>query len=182
VILHDILQGKTINEVVLMKTTEPIIKDIPKIRVISRRERGEFESFGNIMGEIMGQIYHPDNKRGQVAIAGAPLLIIHEYDFNSSVKDNKKDTHNPDFELAIPITGKVISEGKFDVKYLDPVKVISLIHTGPYNELEGAYLKILKYIENNGYKVAGPYREVYLNNPQEIPENEFLTELQVPIQ
>jgi effector-binding domain-containing protein len=31
------------------------------------------------------------------------------------------------------------------------------------------------------YRPAGPPRELYLNDPQEVPPEEYLTEVQVPV-
>ncbi|MFX1238208.1 MAG: GyrI-like domain-containing protein [Promethearchaeota archaeon] len=181
-ILQQIIEGKTINEVLLMKTTEPTLKDVPNIRVISKRERGGVQTtLGKILSDIMIQIFRPENRRGQVAIAGAPLVIYHDQDINAKGTEPDIDLQDLDLEVAVPITGKIISKGEFDVKNLDSVKVVSVIHTGPYNELEVAYTNIIKYIEKNSHEIAGPFREVYLNNPQEIPEEEILTEVQIPI-
>ncbi|MDF2592412.1 MAG: transcriptional regulator MerR family, partial [Clostridia bacterium] len=56
------------------------------------------------------------------------------------------------------------------------------VHKGPYTALSLAYGAISKYIEDNGYEVIAPPRELYLkgewitNDP-----NEFITELQFPV-
>jgi len=44
-----------------------------------------------------------------------------------------------------------------------------------------AYEAIREYMAKEGLKVAGVYREVYLNDPNETPEEELLTEVQVPV-
>jgi len=39
----------------------------------------------------------------------------------------------------------------------------------------------MEYAVENGYLIAGPVTEIYLNNPLEVSENELLTEVQFPV-
>jgi AraC family transcriptional regulator len=39
----------------------------------------------------------------------------------------------------------------------------------------------MEYKFKNGYKIAGPSMELYLNDPMEVPESEILTEIQQPV-
>lgn len=63
------------------------------------------------------------------------------------------------------------------------VKVLSIFHKGHYAQIGEAYSFIMKYAEENGYKVAGLARESYIDGiwNKESPE-EWLTEIQLPIQ
>ncbi|MDP6447730.1 MAG: GyrI-like domain-containing protein [Pirellulaceae bacterium] len=58
----------------------------------------------------------------------------------------------------------------------------TLLHRGPYEEIGRAYAKIIAYINERGYTVALPTREVYLKGPGMIfrgnPQN-YLTEIQM---
>ena len=40
---------------------------------------------------------------------------------------------------------------------------------------------MLGWLERNDYKMAGPDRVLYLNNPEEVTPEEILQELQIPI-
>lgn len=63
------------------------------------------------------------------------------------------------------------------------VKVISIYHKGPYEELGEAYAYIMKYAEENGFRPAGPARECYIDgiwNKEAV--SEWLTEIQLPIE
>jgi effector-binding domain-containing protein len=59
--------------------------------------------------------------------------------------------------------------------------VISVIHTGPYSEVGGAYNKALEYLNGHGLRIGGRCRELYLNDPRAVPEKELLTEIQIPV-
>lgn len=68
-------------------------------------------------------------------------------------------------------------------KELPATKVLSIFHKGPYEQLGEAYAFIIKYAEENGYKVAGRARESYIDGiwNKESPED-WLTEIQLPIE
>ncbi|MDX2344085.1 MAG: GyrI-like domain-containing protein [Acidimicrobiia bacterium] len=44
-----------------------------------------------------------------------------------------------------------------------------------------AYHALTSWIAEQGHEIAGPPREIYLNDPQRIPPAELLTRLEFPI-
>ncbi len=54
-------------------------------------------------------------------------------------------------------------------------------HLGAYANLSQTYAAIVKWIEENGWHVAGEPYEKYINNPHEVPEEELVTEIYFPI-
>ena len=58
--------------------------------------------------------------------------------------------------------------------------VASTVHVGPYGEIGKAYTALQKWMTDAGRRPAGPVREVYLNDPGSVPENELLTEVDWP--
>ncbi len=38
------------------------------------------------------------------------------------------------------------------------------------------------WVKENGYRYTGPAREIYLNDPSQVPESELLTEVQFPVE
>ena len=83
---------------------------------------------------------------------------------------------------AFPIEGP-LPEGEL-VKVYDLVggSMACVVHHGPFEGLQGAYEALGHWIESNGYQVAGPTREVYLQyHPHEDPAD-FVTEIQFPIE
>jgi effector-binding domain-containing protein len=51
----------------------------------------------------------------------------------------------------------------------------------PYTRLHGAWSRIGMYLEEREFTITGPHREVYLSDPDIVPEDELLTELRIPI-
>ena len=57
-----------------------------------------------------------------------------------------------------------------------------LIHRGGYSAIGQSWEALMGWIVANGYVMSGPCCEVYLNDPDRVPEADLLTELQQPIQ
>jgi effector-binding domain-containing protein len=179
--VEEVLQGKKALEVLYMTSTEPVIKEVPEARVISKRGKGvPQEVVPRLIGEVMQQIFSPANQRGNVNING-PIMLLFEDWILTALPGEKVDPNEIEFEIAVPIVGRISVEAGTDVKSLPGGKMVSVIYTGPYGETGGAYNLALDYLGREGLKVAGRCRELYLNNPQEVPEKELMTEIQIPV-
>jgi effector-binding domain-containing protein len=45
-----------------------------------------------------------------------------------------------------------------------------------------AYNRALEYVGARGLRINGRCRELYLNDPQTVPENDLMTEIQIPVE
>jgi len=54
-------------------------------------------------------------------------------------------------------------------------------HLGAYANLGETYAAIVKWIEDNGYRIINIPYEKYLNSPHEVPEEELVTEIYFPV-
>ena len=55
------------------------------------------------------------------------------------------------------------------------------IHQGPYQEIAAAYHTLMGWISEHGHEATGPPREIYLNDPQTVSQDELLTKVEFPI-
>ena len=174
--IESILLGRSSVEGLYMSSIEPAVKTIGPIRVVSKKDVGTLETIGMIVGkligEVMGQIFHPKNQ-GQVSISGPPMCLYCDHDY--------KET-DINMEIAVPITGRIAVDPEFEVRNLPGGKVIFLIHKGSYETISEGYTKVFQYATNNGYEQSGPVRELYLTNPNERQPEENMTELQLPVE
>jgi effector-binding domain-containing protein len=178
--VEEILQGKKAIEVLYMTSTEPVIKEIPEIRVISKRGSGApQEIIPGLIGAVMQQIFSPANQRGNVNISGPITLLFNGETLTKSPEE--WGIAHLEWEIAVPIVGRISVEPGFDVRALPGGKMLTVLYTGPYNEVGGAYTKAIEYIGSHGLQVIGLCREMYLNNPQEVPESKLMTEIQIPV-
>jgi DNA-binding transcriptional MerR regulator len=84
-----------------------------------------------------------------------------------------------DFDRSIPVEDGLT----MTVTELPAVeKIASLIHKGSYARLGETYQAFWHWIEANGYRIVDPCREIYLNNPDDVPEEEWLTEIQYQLE
>ncbi|MDV2481347.1 MerR family transcriptional regulator [Methanoculleus sp. Wushi-C6] len=157
-----------------MSITEPVIKEIPSLRALSRRERGVYqEAIPRLIGELCAYVYPADGRQPAARVAGPIMFVCHDEEYRET---------DADIEVAIPITGSVNLDGSaIEVRTLPGGRFVSVLHTGPYGGVGKAYERLFAYMGEHGLAPAGPSRELYLNDPAEVPEDELMTEVQFPV-
>jgi len=73
---------------------------------------------------------------------------------------------------------------------VDPLKkgefkagsVAVCVHVGPYDNVAETYAKMTVFIDANGWKVAGPPLERYIDNPQMVAADKVRTEIVLPVE
>ncbi|MFB2624058.1 GyrI-like domain-containing protein [Methanothermobacter marburgensis] len=85
------------------------------------------------------------------------------------------------YEIGVSIAGEVEPSEKIKIKNLPAHRVLATLHEGPYTEVGPAIHALIDYATENGYEIAGPVTEIYLNSPLEVDESELLTEVQIPV-
>lgn len=166
-------RGFSPTELYAMSLSEPIIKEIPEIRVISRREKGTYEDVCHrLIKELLAAVHTPENQRASVRIAGPVMMLDHDEEYRET---------DADIEIAVPVAGRVMVGDDVEVKVLPSVTVVSVLYTGPYEDLSSAYRVITAYATEKGFVLTGPDRELYYNSPHEVGGEELRTEVQYPI-
>ncbi|WP_332450784.1 MerR family transcriptional regulator [Methanoculleus sp.] len=158
-----------------MSITEPVIKDVPAQRALTRREKGVYqEAIPRLIGELCAVVSPPGGREPAGRMAGPVIFICHDEEYRET---------DADIEVAIPIVGPVSLDGTaVEVRTLPGGRFLSVLHTGPYPGVGKAYERLFAYMGEHGLAPAGPSRELYLNDPAEVPEAELLTEVQFPVQ
>ncbi len=116
-----------------------------------------------------------------IQIAGYPVFIWHE----TTVEEAQKaDTEgSADIEVSFPISEiiEVPEDKEIQVYKLPGGKMAKIVHKGPYEECILTYEKLFSWIAESGKIIVGPIREVYLNDPREVPPEEITTEIYAPL-
>lgn len=148
--------------------------DVPTQKVIGIRKKGKYE----LIAQLLPQIYEYAMAR-KAEFAGPPIFVCHEITLDEVMKADQQGT--ADIELAIPIFGSI--EETDDIKCYDLTggTMAKILHKGPYQDCQPTYEKLYSWIEQQGKKIIGPVREVYLNDPNEVTPEEILTEIYAPI-
>lgn len=91
--------------------------------------------------------------------------------------------HDIHAEVCAPITGDCAGSGSMKVQELPGGTLAVTVHHGPFNALGNAYGALLKWIEENGYRITGPEREIYLKTGSPVRQDDpgYVTEIQFPV-
>jgi AraC family transcriptional regulator len=83
--------------------------------------------------------------------------------------------------ICMPVVPGATGGEGVELEEIPGGRVATTTHVGPYREVGNAYTALQKWMTDNGCRPAGMPREVYLNDPGEVPENELLTEVDWPV-
>ena len=157
-----------------MLVTEPVIKEVPALRVLTRREQGVYhETMPKLVRELCAYVCPEGGRQPTAKMAGPIMFICHDEEYRET---------DADIEVAVPITGPVsLGETGAGVRTLPGGRFLSVLHTGPYPGVGRAYERLFAYMGEHRLAPAGPSRELYLNNPHEVSEDELMTEVQFPV-
>lgn len=174
--LNQIEQEQTMSAYdVLLKPVEP--QTVAAIR--------EVLPVGSDVGRLFYDIesYLGEHK---APFAGYPMSIWHDSEYRE---------RDLDAEAAIPVGLSTIQDNRISLRQLPGFETVaSVVHRGSYDTIMEAYSAVGKWIEANGYRIAGPGREVYLRYGPSGAEVEypsasltddpaqFVTEVQFPVE
>jgi len=147
--------------------------DLEPQKVLGVRRRGGYQEITNLIPKICEYAI-----RNGVQITGPPIFICHETPEEAMIADKNK---NADLEVVVPIEKEVKGSGEIKFYQIDGGRMAKVTHKGPYKECGPTYEKLFEWIEKNGKRITGPMREVYMNDPREIPPDEIITEIYAPI-
>jgi effector-binding domain-containing protein len=161
-------------EIFAMSISEPVVKDVPAQRVLSRRDRGTYgETIPRMIGEVCAALAPRNGRAPAFSVAGPIMTIYH---------DNEYREQHADLEVALPVTGRVeIEDPALELRTLPATRVVSVIYTGPYQGVSSAHQAAFEAGTALGLEWTGPARELYLNDPATVPEAELMTEVQYPV-
>ena len=148
-----------------------LIKTIPPTTVAFMRIR--LESYDSLfdrmpeMGALMEQ-------------AGCECALP-EYCFTAYPEAGYKDA-----DILVDICESVVAPQKetanLRFKTLPETQAACVFHRGSYRTLAESYEAVLRYIEENGYEIAGEIRESYIDGVwNKEDESQWLSEIQVPV-
>lgn len=158
-----------------------VVKQVPPMTVASMsRPHRSSESLTGMFEELEAYV-----ARFEARAPEPPMTIYHEPDDHELGGEVK---------VAVPIAGSVPETGRVQVGQVPAVgQMASVVHQGSYARIHLAGNALLTWISSNGYRIAGPSREVYLRFgaaqqgyrlPSEylaLDSKQFVTELQIPV-
>lgn len=150
-----------------------VLKEIPKIKVLSLREIVPDYSYQVALWE---KLYAFIGENGLYPLLGENVIAIyHEMEYKE---------RDVDIEVAVTVKELRENNGGFIFKELDAVLAATVICDGSYEKIlpEGEAV-LAKWVEDNGYEIKGSERAYGIRHPgnEQDPHN-YQTEIQFPVQ
>ena len=86
-----------------------------------------------------------------------------------------------DVELAIPLHVSLPGNELVSVRTLPGGLMACTVHTGDEHFLGQAYVTLHRWLEDNGYRLIGPPRQVHLQRAEHMDPRHSVTEIQFPV-
>lgn len=155
-----------------MPKFEVVLKQTEAIKVASRRIPVPYnEAVPQLLSCAYREVAEYISEQGG-KVAGPSLTIWY------SPPDAFRDE---DVEAALPIDRHFAGSERVKVRELPVEQVASVTHSGNFSDFGQGHTALAEWIKANGYRVSGPYREVYLkHNHENLADS--ATEIQIPVE
>jgi effector-binding domain-containing protein len=154
------------NYEVVIKKVEPILAASVS-GVIPSYDESE-PIFDRLFDEVYGYVH-----RQGVRHVGCGIAVYH----TAEVQENDIEV-----EAVAPVYQPLRGNERVQVYELPAVEQMAcVVHNGPFATLGQAYRAVVSWIENNGYQIVGPCREIYLRYERGGDQKNYVTEVQFPV-
>ncbi len=94
---------------------------------------------------------------------------------------HKMEVDNMDVEIGFPVSKPLPEKGDIKPRIIPKGRVLSCSYVGPYSGLSDPYAEMYGWIAANDYEPIGVVYEYYYNSPDEVPEEELVTKIVIPL-
>ena len=156
-----------------MTCQEVVVKEIPKIKVLSLREVLPDYSYQELLWEKL-YAFIGENELYPI-LEGKVITIYHSTEY----KDQEVDV-----EAAVLVNMLGESQGEYIFKELEAIEcAATVIGDGPFEKVlpEGEGM-LARWIEDNDYEIKGSERTLCIKHPSNEPDpQKYISEIQFPI-
>jgi len=145
------------------------IKTIPPYQAAFIPMKGGYQQIPETLGKVVGWLM-AKNVEIQMPVYGVY--------YNSPMEVSEEEL---EWEVGAAFIGELEAESNIKIKNVPQHEAVSTVFKGPYGEAASVYMDLIQYAAKEGYEIAGPILESYLNSPDEVTESELLTEVQFPV-
>lgn len=147
-----------------------IIREVDSFRIASIRKKiPSYDKQGPLWEELITYLH--DNS----------IKILHPCIVNYHDRGYKES--DVDLEIAIHVASIGPSNGTITFRDLEGYKEMAcIIHKGSYESIASTYRIIMRWIEENGYKIIGNNRALLLEGGWSVKSlKDYITEIQIPV-
>lgn len=132
------------------------VREVSTVKVMSIRSITSMKTISEDIGKIFGELYDYISKNGG-QFADECFDIYHDEEFNPE---------RIDVECCFSVFETIPESDRVKGRTVEGGLMAYTLHKGAYEQLEGAYAAIMKWIEENGYVPLPKMRDLYLNGPE----------------
>lgn len=148
---------------------EIAVKEIPDQLALTAKRRVSLATVAEGMHEAFGAIMAQAGASG-AQFTGPPFCL-----YPGEMGDEF------DMVVCLPVAPGAAAGGGVDLETVAGGRVATTMHHGPYSALGETYGALQAWMAANGHTPSGPVREVYLTDPQTVPADELVTEIDWPV-
>lgn len=135
---------------------------------LSVRTHARAQDLPSLFGRVYGGIMQYLQELGEQP-AGMPFAAYHNMNME-----------NLDIEVGMPVARKLDGRAEIQASEFPGGKLASVVHLGPYDQLESAYGALAQWVSDHGYESTGVAYELYYSEP-ETPPDQTKTEIMFPL-
>jgi effector-binding domain-containing protein len=147
------------------------IKERPAQRTVAVRTRAHVKDLPNLLPGTYGRLVQYLNSIG-VAVA-EPAYAYAAY--------HNMDMEDLDVEAGFPVASEVEGSGDIIASEIPAGRFATVLHTGPYEQMEPVYDRLDKWVKQNKHEPTGVIYEMYLNGPDDTPPEGLQTQILMPL-
>ena len=157
-------------------TSKPEIRlvDVAPVEVLGTEKTGTYALIPQLLMEVLNYLLAHN-----IPLAGPPVFNCHELSVEEVKAAGASGTAR--VEICWPVSGPAEGSGNIRRYNLPGGRMVHAVHRGPYETCEPTYLAVFSWMKEQGLSVRGPIREIYPNDPMEVPPEEILTEIFIPV-
>jgi AraC family transcriptional regulator len=146
-------------------------RDLAPQHIVFVRLRVARHEISSAIAEGLGKAF-PYSQRTGLAIAGRPF---------TRYRSTGPGLYS--LEVGMPVATTPGGEGLVEAGTLPGGPVAVAMHAGPYEQLSETYAALERWIEANGFRVAGAPWESYITDPADLPDpGDWRTEVYWPLE
>ena len=148
-----------------------LIRTIPAVTVASMKKRiDSYDELFSLMPEMGAEMERLGCR-----------CALPEYCFTHYLEPGFRDEHIL-IETCEAVTEKKEDSALVKFRELPEITAACIFHKGSYSNFSESYAAILRFIEENGYKICGNIRESYIDGIwNKDREEDWLSEIQIPV-
>ena len=148
-----------------------LIRTIPAVTVASMKKRiDSYDELFSLMPEMGAEMERLGCR-----------CALPEYCFTHYLEPGFRDEHIL-IETCEAVTEKKEDSALVKFRELPEITAACIFHKGSYRNFSESYAAILRFIEENGYKICGNIRENYIDGIwNKDREEDWLSEIQIPV-